>query len=63
MSEALLTMRLKGTLHPRELLARALPWLRKELLFEASKVRTTRYKGRERVESPELRTRLVWSSL
>jgi len=38
MSEALLTMRLKGTLHPRELLARALPWLRKELLFEASKV-------------------------
>ena len=38
MSEALLTMWLRGALHPRELLARALPRLRKELLFEASKV-------------------------
>jgi hypothetical protein len=38
MSEALPTMWLTGALPPRELLARAWPWLRKKLLFEASKL-------------------------
>ena len=62
MFEAPLTMWLMRCLHRIELLARVLLWLRKKLLFEASKDELS-IDGRQRIELPELLRRIGKSNL
>jgi RNA-directed DNA polymerase len=58
MSEAPSTMRWQGCLRPSVLLARALLWLRKKLLFDASNDDPSAY-GRPRMELPERLSRIA----